>query len=187
MTAAGVCALAALGIVIGAFAYAHIAGAFLSPVSAAVSEYGISPEPLRLCYRLATLGLAAAAIALRLGMGSALTAPGSSSVLLGLTIFAAGRAFVGWIPMDSPGSPDTRIGRIHWLLGLASFASAIYASNRLASVLSHQVRWHSLASLSSICSWIMLVGAVPLLVSRFYVGAISWLAIFAAACAINPR
>lgn len=165
-------------------------------MTAAVSRYGISRQPLRLCYQVTSVGLAVTAIALRIALGGSLHAPGSRSVLLALSILAAGRLFVGWIPMDAPGHPTTRIGVIHVVLGAISFTSAIYAAQRLASVLRHQDRWHSLAPASSVCALVMLIGAAALPLARFvprlrmrfglyerlfYLALIVWLGIFAVA------
>jgi hypothetical protein len=42
-----------------------------------------------------------------------------------IVLFVLGRSFVGWVPMDAPGDPQTTSGLVHWLLGIITFVSFV--------------------------------------------------------------
>jgi hypothetical protein len=198
MTAAyGIVALAALAVVVASLAYLHIAPTGLSPLRNPVSQYGITP--FRAGYRVATIAFALAGVALALGLHRALRANTHLGVVVVmLFVFALARALISWFPMDTPGAPPTPTGRRHGLLAIVAFGATTIAAFRLASALSHGGRWHSLATVSSVLGWAMLVSLLALTLSRgvpalrerfgaiercFYLSAIAWFAVFAVACA----
>jgi hypothetical protein len=193
----GIVALAALAGVVGSLGYLHLAPTGLSPVRNAVSQYGITP--FRAGYRVATLTFAIAAVALALGLHRALHANKHLGVaIVMLFVFALARALVSWFPMDEPGTPVTTTGRRHGILAIIAFGAVTIAAFRLSNALSDGGRWHSLASVSSVLGWVMLLSLLLLLLARgapalrerfgavercFYVAAIAWFAVFAVACA----
>ncbi|MGH3232288.1 MAG: DUF998 domain-containing protein [Streptosporangiaceae bacterium] len=197
MTAAGVIALLALAVAVASLGYLHLAPTGLSPVRNAVSQYGITS--FRAGYRAATISFGAAGIALAVGIGLAIGGRGEAVVAL-LAVFAIARAAISWFPMDAPGADRTPTGQMHGLLAIGAFACATLAAFRLASVLSHQDRWHSLVPVSAAlggamaaCLLVMaLARAFPAIRARFgaiergfYLSAIAWFAVFAVACATS--
>lgn len=196
MAIAGLISLVALAVVVGSLAWLHRAPTCLSPVRNPVSQYGISAY--RGGYRVATIAFAVAGLALAIGIDqtSGISRPGTAVALL--AVFAVARAAITWFPMDVPGAVRTANGRIHWLLALAAFGSATAVAFRLAGSLHGGARWHSLAPASRALGWAMLACLLAMALSRslpmvrarfgavergFYLCAIAWFAVFAAACA----
>ncbi len=193
---AGIVSLVGLTGVVASLCYLHLAPTGLSPMRNAVSQYGITEY--RVGYRIATVSFGVAGIALAAGLHSALPAPGSSTVVICLAVFAAGRLIISWFPMDAPGSIRTPIGQTHGLIAILTFGSAVFAAFRLGSVLRIESLWHSLWPVSSglgvtmaACilgmflgrsnmAWHRAFGAVERL---FYLSAIIWFAVFSVACA----
>jgi hypothetical protein len=191
---AGIIATIAVLVVIASYVYLHVAATGLSPLRNAFSQYALTPY--RIGYRTATIGLAVTAVALAVGIGIAV--PAASQVVIALVVCAFGRAFVGWVPMDAPDTPATTTGRIHWYLGIVSFAAGTYAASALSGVLADAgSRWHDLAGTSQVLATIMFVCAVGLLLSRvaprlasvfgavergFYAAFTGWLGLFSVAC-----
>jgi Protein of unknown function (DUF998) len=199
VTAAGVAALLALAVTVASLVWLHLEPTGLSPVRNAVSQYGITA--FRSGYRVATLAFGAAGIALAVGISQAIVGRGEAVVVL-LVIFAIARALISWFPMDKPGTDRTPTGQVHGLLAILAFASVTLAAFRLASALSRQARWHSLAPVSTALGCAMAVFLVTLALARalpgvrarfgaiergFYLSAIAWFAVFASACAANVR
>ncbi|MGH2888163.1 MAG: DUF998 domain-containing protein [Solirubrobacteraceae bacterium] len=193
---AGAISLVALAVVLGSLGWLHRAPTRLSPVRDPVSQYGISAY--RGGYRVATIAFAAAGLALAVGIDQTPGISRSGAVVALLVVFAVARAAISWFPMDGPGATRTATGRIHWLLALAAFGSATAAAFRLAGSLRGGARWHSLAPTSRALAWAMLACLIVMAVSRslpsvrarfgavergFYLCAIAWFAVFAAACA----
>jgi hypothetical protein len=199
VVAAGVTALLALAVTVASLGYLHLEPTGLSPVRNAVSQYGITA--FRAGYRVATIAFGAAGVALAVGIGLAIGGRGEAVVAL-LVVFAITRAAISWFPMDAPGAERTPTGQMHGLLAIAAFGCVTLAAFRLASVLSHQDRWHSLVPVSAALGSTMaacllamaLARAFPAVRARFgaiergfYLAAIAWFAVFAAACATTTR
>lgn len=199
MTAAGVIALLALAATVASLGWLHAKPTGLSPVRNAVSQYGITA--FRAGYRAATIAFGAAGIALAVGVGEALAGRGKAVVIL-LVIFAIARGAISWFPMDAPGADRTSTGQTHGLLAMAAFAGVTLAAFRLASVLSGQDRWHSLAPVSATLAIVMAAFLIAMVTARFlpavrarfgaiergfYLSAITWFAVFTYACAASAR
>jgi hypothetical protein len=195
MTVAGVIALVALAATVASLGYLHLAPTGLSPIRNAVSQYGITP--FRAGYRAATLAFAVAGAALAAGIDRAAGSRAGAVIVL-LAVFAAARAAISWFPMDAPGAPRTSTGQAHGLLATAAFGGVTIAAFKLAAVLRAGHRWHGLAPVSTALGVAMAISLAGLIVSRshpalrarfgvieraFYVSAIAWFAVFAAACA----
>jgi hypothetical protein len=195
MTAAGIIALLGLAVTVASLVWLHLQPAKLSPVRDPVSAYGITS--FRAGYRVATIAFGAAGLALAAGIGQALGDRGLAVVIL-LVVFAIARAAINWFPMDEPGAKWTRTGWMHFVLAFVAFASVLAAATVLGAVLSHPSRWHQLAPVSTALGYAMtaclamfgLAQTVPALRARFgaiergfYLCAIAWFAVFAAACA----
>jgi uncharacterized protein DUF998 len=200
MAAAGLIALLALAGVVASLGYLHLEPTGLSPIRNAVSQYGITT--FKAGYRVATIAFGVAGLALAVGIEQAFKGNGPVVVVILLVIFAITRAVISWFPMDAPGEDRTSTGRAHGLLAIGAFGSASIAALRLASVLTHADRWKSLAPVSQALGWAMLACLLGLAISRsfpvvrarfgaiergFYLSAIAWFAVFAAACAVNAR
>jgi hypothetical protein len=197
---AGALGLVALAVVVGSLVYLHLAPTGLSPVRNAVSQYGITS--FRAGYRVATIAFGLAGVALAVGLEKALSGGGIRTVVILLVLFAIARGAISWFPMDAPSATRTQTGQIHGLLAFVAFVGAGVAALRLGNVLSRQDKWHSLAGLSTGLGWAMvacllglaLVRSSPELSKRFgliergfYVSAISWFTVFAAALATNAH
>lgn len=206
MLAAGAISLGALAVVIASLGYLHLTSTGLSPVRAAVSQYGISPH--RAGYRVATIAFAVAALALAAGIGES-TLDGSTVVIAVLVVFAIARAAISWFPMDAPGAERTPTGQVHGFLAFVAFVSVATAALDLGRTIARQTAtpghgpiWGSLASVSTDLGWAMLATLLAMGFSRsnpalrarfgaiergFYALAISWVALFASACVANVR
>lgn len=196
---AGIIALLGLAVTVASLVWLHLQPTKLSPVRDPVSEYGISS--FRAGYRVATIAFGAAGLALAAGIGQALGGRGLAVVIL-LVVFGIARAAISWFPMDEPGAKWTRTGRVHFVLAFVAFLSAMAAAYVLGAVLSSPGRWHALAPVSTALGYAMaaclamfgLAQTVPALRARsgaiergFYLSAIGWFAVFAAACAAGVR
>jgi len=200
MAFAGALALLALAVVVASLVYLHLEPTGLSPVRNAVSQYGITS--FRIGYRVATIAFSIAGVALVVGLDKALNGGGSRLVLILLVIFAGARCAISWFPMDAPLAGRTQTGKMHGLLAFVAFVSAGLAALRLGGVLSRQARWHSLATVSTGLGWVMAACLLGLALGRsipgarerfgliergFYLSAIAWFTVFAAALATNAR
>jgi len=200
VTVAGVISLVALATVMGSLTYLHLEPTGLSPVRDAVSQYGITS--FRTGYRVATIAFGVAGVALAVGIDRAVSGGGRVVVAALLVVFAAARGAISWFPMDAPGEQRTQHGQMHGVLAVGAFLSAAIAAFRLAGVLSQQARWHALATVSTALGAAMVACLSGLVLARsspavrarfgaiergFYVSAIAWFAVFAAACATNAR
>jgi hypothetical protein len=196
--AAGVVSLVSLAVVVASLTFLHVEPTGLSPVRSAVSQYGITS--FRTGYRVATIGFAVAGIALAVGIDRVARGGGKNAVVVLLFVFALSRAAISWFPMDAPGTEPSQVGRTHGMLAFVAFVSAALAAFRLAGVLSKAQHWHSLATVSAVLGWAMVVCLVALALSRsfpamkarfgmiergFYLSAIVWFAVFSFACATN--
>ena len=136
MTGGTVCAavgLAGTGVGIGAFLVLHVLPTGLSPVRDAVSRYGISRY--RLGYRILTVGMGAAGIALAIGVALAVPAGTSATgAVAALAVFGVARVVISWFPMDAPGSERTGHGTAHELIALVTFAAIATAAFQLRQV-----------------------------------------------------
>jgi hypothetical protein len=199
MAAVGVIALLALAVVVASLAYLHLEPTGLSPVRNAVSQYGITS--FRAGYRVATIAFAVAGIALAVGLGLAIGGRARQVVIL-LVIFAIARAVISWFPMDAPGAERSSTGQTHGVLAIAAFGSAALAALRLAGALAGQDAWRSLVPVSLALGCAMTACLVTMVFARglpavqarfgaiergFYLSAIAWFAVFAAACATGAR
>jgi hypothetical protein len=201
MTAvAGFIALLALAAVIASLGYLHLEPTGLSPVRNAVSQYGITT--FRAGYRAATIAFGIAGLALAVGIDQAVSGHDSTMVVALLVVFALARGAISWFPMDAPGAGRTSTGQAHGLLAIAAFGSATVCSFKLASALSRAGRWHDLAPVSTALGLAMTACLIGMILARsipavrarfgaiergFYVFAIAWFAVFAAACAAAAR
>jgi Protein of unknown function (DUF998) len=196
MTAAGIIALAALAATVASLVWLHLEPTKLSPVRDPVSAYGITPY--RAGYRAATIAFGAAGLALAAGISQALGGRGAAAAAL-LVVFAVVRAAISWFPMDEPGTKWTRTGWAHAALAFVAFLSVMAAADVLGAVLPGPGRWHELGPVSAALGYAM-AGClatfgwaqwVPAMRARsgaiergFYLCAIAWCAVFAAACAV---
>jgi Protein of unknown function (DUF998) len=196
--AAGVAALLALIVVLASLGYLHTRPTRLSPVRNAVSQYGITGY--RAGYRVATIAFGAAGLALAAGLHRAVDGRGARQAVLLLVVFAFARGAISWFPMDSPGAERTSTGREHGLLAIAAFGAVTVCAFRLAAALDQAGRWPGLAPVSvalgsamaACLAGMLLAGSLLAVRARFgaiergfYLSAIAWFAVFAAACAVS--
>lgn len=193
---AGVVSLLATASALGALAYLHVAPTGLSPVRAAVSQYGISPY--RSWYRALTVSMGAAAAALAVALATGRTVPGTTTLVGLVGAFAACRLAISWFPMDAPGAPRTSTGTAHGLLALVTFVSVTVAAVRLGRVLDAQVALHPVAVASRLLGWGMAACVALLFLARLgpdlrrrfgvieralYALILAWLVVVGLACA----
>ncbi|MEJ1231139.1 MAG: DUF998 domain-containing protein [Galbitalea sp.] len=185
-------AIAGLVVTLASLVYLHIAPTGLSPVKNAVSEYGISRY--RLWYRVATIALGIAGLAIAVCLDTALR--GELPAVILLAIFGIARLLISWSPMDAVGSPRTRSGRIHNLLAIAAFATATAAGFLAAGPIAATSGWGGFSTATIIFTWVMTVGSVGVILATvaaplrryfgvfervIYVGIIGWLTVLAIA------
>lgn len=163
----------------------------LSPLTNAVSQYGITSY--RAGYRVQTIAMGIAAIAAAIGI-SELGIGGAPLVVALLAIFGAARLAISWFPMDVPGTALTESGQRHGLLALAAFGGATLAALRLGTDLGGSNVWMHASGLIAGLGLAMLVTLIAMGVARrsesmrhyfglveraFYVGTIAFLLVVA--------
>jgi hypothetical protein len=198
IAAAGVTALLALAAVLASLGWLHARPTGLSPVRSAVSQYGITDY--RAGYRVATIAFGVAGLALAAGLHRAVTGRDARLVVLLLVVFAFARGAISWFPMDRPGAERTSTGRAHGLLAIAAFGAVTVCAFRLAVALDQAGWWPGLAPVSVALGFAMAACLAGMLLARslpsararfgaiergFYLSAIAWFAVFAAACAVS--
>lgn len=130
----------------------HVVPTGLNPVSAAVSQYGISRY--RAGYRVATIALGVAAIALGVALTMAIEPPNVIGLVF-LLLFGLARLVISWAPMDAPGAARTGTGRAHNVLATIFFASATVAAFLYTGSFADDPSLASIAVASSVLSWVL--------------------------------
>lgn len=140
----------------------HVLPAGIRPLRDPVSQYHLTRY--RGVILASTLSAAAAGIGAILALSAML---GSAAVIctILLVIFAVSRALIPFLRMDRPGSPLTRVGRIHNVLAFSAFGSAIAVAFVAAGAL-HNAGYTSTATWSTVLGVVGAAGAVGLLVGR---------------------
>ncbi|MDF2442343.1 MAG: hypothetical protein JWR01_546 [Subtercola sp.] len=161
-TFAAIVAVAGVAITLGALVFLHLGRTGLSPVSAAVSSYGISA--LRSGYRVATIALGVGAIALGVAITFFLAVPNLPAFLF-LLLFGVARLVTSWAPMDAPGAARTGTGRAHNVLATIFFASATVAAFLFSASFAGDPVFGPIAGVSSVLAWAMAVLAVSVVVT----------------------
>jgi len=194
--ALGIVSIVALAWALVSLAYLHIVPTGLSPVRNAVSQYGIFAH--KGGYRSATIAMGVAGAALAAALGRVLHGAGVAEVLALLAAFASCRIAISWAPMDAPGAASTPKGAAHGVLAIVTFVSVSLAAIRLCRVLEAGVPLHSLAALSRVLGWAMVVCIALMFFARLspelrrvfgaveralYIAVLGWLGVFAMACA----
>jgi len=90
----------------------------------AVRQYEITG--FRAGYRVATIALGVAGLALAGGLAEALSGGGSRLVVILLVVFAAARCVISWFPMDAPGEERTQTDQRHGLLAFVAFLARVW-------------------------------------------------------------
>ena len=141
----------------------HLLPTGLSPVTHAVSQYGITSY--RLGYRVQTIAMGVAAIAAAIGI-SKLRIGGGSLVVCLLVIFGAARLAISWFPMDAPGTARTESGRRQERSRSAAFGGATLAALRLGTALGGSNAWvHARRPIVGLAI-VMLVSLISMRVAR---------------------
>jgi hypothetical protein len=190
-TTTGAIAIAGTASCLIALVVLHLLPTGLSPLTNAVSQYGISPY--RLGYRIQTISMGIAAIAAAIGV-SELHLGGGALVVVLFAIFGVARLAISWFPMDVPGTERTDTGRRHGVLAILAFGGAMLAALRLGSDLGGTDLWvHARGPIIGLGA-VMLVSLIAMgpvrrsesgrryfgLVERaFYAGAIAFLFVVA--------
>jgi hypothetical protein len=190
--ASGSVALAAVFIALAALVVAHVRERSLVWWRNPVSQYGISPSAV--FYRIQTLSMAVAALALVVGLHSGLRRGGVGEVEVLLIVFALARGLISWFPMDVPGGDRTATGRNHGVLAIVAFVSLGLAANSLSRVVSGLTTAQWWSDASHVLSIVLAVALLAMLLARrvpllhhyfglvertFYLAAIAWLVVTA--------
>jgi hypothetical membrane protein len=131
----------------------HLLPTGYSPVSNAVSDYGVGPYSRY--YRWQTAAIAYAALVLAAAIART-THPVEQLLVFLLLTFAAARLLIPSFPTDLDRSRPTGTGRLHLLLAAAAFASIAWC----AAELPHRVDWPHLHGLLVVLGWIVIATAV---------------------------
>lgn len=143
---------------------AHIAGRReVSPISEAVSDYGVGD--LRWLYRLTAMWLGLAGLLTGAMLGDAMY-PKPTSVILLLILFAAVRWAITLFPTDLEGEELTSTGRSHLVLAVLAFASISVAAVVFPSLIGDDRFWDEEAGLLTAIGWAMLALAIASGVTR---------------------
>lgn len=161
LVAAGVLIAAGLAVGLASLVTLHVLPSALSPVRAAVSQYGITRY--RSGYRLQTLGYAAAGVGAAAGIS---TFPGAAGVVALCCVFAAARALISWFPMDVPGIQPTQTGRWHGILAITAFVAVGVASGQLAGVLCRDGVHPGIAAVSGVLAVLMACSLIAMAFNR---------------------
>jgi len=137
-TITGSIAIASTGSCLVTLIVLHVLPTGLSPLTNAVSQYGITSY--RVGYRIQTIAMGIAAVAAAIGI-SELDVNGASVVVALLAIFGAARLAISWFPMDAPGTARSETGRRHGVLALLAFGGATLAALRLGTDLGGSNVW----------------------------------------------
>jgi hypothetical protein len=188
----GAVALAAMLVAVVALVVVHVRERSLAWWRDPVSQYGISPSAV--FYRIQTLSMAVAALALVIGLHSGLRRGGVGEVEVLLVIFALARGAISWFPMDVPGGDRTPTGRNHGVLAIAAFVSLALAANSLSRAVGALTMAQWWSSASHVLSVVLAVALLGMLLARrvpwlhqhfglvertFYLTAIAWLVVTA--------
>jgi hypothetical protein len=124
-----------------------------SPVSNAVSDYGVGP--VARYYRWQTAALAYAALLLAAALARTVQPVPQLLVFLLMT-FAAARLLIPSFPTDLDRSRPTATGRIHLLLAGVAFASIAWC----AAALPDRVHWANLHGTLVVLGWLVVATAL---------------------------
>jgi hypothetical protein len=168
---AGIVALCGTAVSVAALVYLHLAPTGLSPVRHPVSQYGISPY--RVWYRVQTVAMGLAALALAAAMGDTFLrgahrpwGPPAAQVVVLVAAFAVSRLAISWFPMDAPGSPRTTTGAVHGVLALVTFLAVAAGAIRLCRVLDPVAIYDRLGNASRVLGWLMVACVALMLLAR---------------------
>lgn len=173
---------------IGSLIVLHVLPTGVSALGETVSQYGLGR--FRAGYAVAAFGSAAAGVGAVLALGDLSDRATAAFPLL--WVFAIARALIPFFPAQ--GSSDEGRSRIHTVLALVAFASAM-ASALLAAGPLHDAGHDPAAIASTLCGFVMMLGLLGVLaspywgLSRFvgaserliYLGFLGWFAVLAAA------
>lgn len=194
----GAVSLVCLVVAVGSLALLHLVPTGLSPVLAAVSQYGISRY--RSGYRVMTISLGLAVAALGVGLAARISEAGGTTVLVLMAIFSAARLVISWYPMDAPGAPRTPHGHAHGLIAIVTFTSITVAALRLGAALHRPIQLHALAPVSTAFGAAMAACVIAMVSARsspsarnyfglvergLYLAIIGWIGVLAVALAVG--
>ena len=143
----------------------HVLPTQLSPLSAPVSQYGISRY--RLGYRVLTVSMGVAALAAAAGVAATFPNSGRAVSVALLVVFGVCRLVISWFPMDAPGTrPPTSTGLAHALLALVTFVSAALAASHMYRAVHRLGGFSGYDAALQVSVWLMAIGIVGMLLVR---------------------
>jgi hypothetical membrane protein len=110
---------------LGSVVLLHFLPTDYDPIRNAVSDYGVGQY--RIWHRIAVLSLGAAGFATAIS-SAGMTRPEPASIIVFLSVFAIARILIPLFPTDIEGQPQTRTGRVQWVLAITAFASLATAA-----------------------------------------------------------
>jgi hypothetical protein len=134
---------------------AHIAPTGYSPVSNAVSEYGVGR--FHWLYRAMVLLLAAGAALLAIALRKYTTVGGS---VVWLWIFAASRVLIAFFMTDRLGDEPTLTGRIHYLLASSAFVSIAIGAPSIGADLADFPGFDVAGDVAYVLGWVVAAMAI---------------------------
>jgi hypothetical protein len=197
---AGVAALVCLAATVATLVSLHLVPTGLSPIRDAVSQYGISRY--RAGYRVATITLGLAGVALVVGIAARVSAGAASATVALVVVFSVARLIISWYPMDAPGASRTSQGTAHGLIAVITFTSVTAAALRFGATLRRSAHLHELSPVSTGLGAAMAACLVVMLLMRtspsarnyfgmvermLYLAIIGWVGTLAAALAFAAR
>lgn len=172
-----------------------------SPISDAVSDYGVGPFRGWFWLQVVSGGIACLLLGIALEQQHPFT---PTTAVIALVVVAVARLLIPFFATDQGGSRfQTLHGTVHMLLAVLAFGGLVWAATSLWSSLRHYAVWERVSGPLTILPWVML-GAVVVVVLAirgprlrpwfglferlFYVSSVTWLMIVAVELAVyGPR
>jgi hypothetical protein len=157
-------AVAGFAVYLGEFTALHFLPTGYHPVRQAVSDYGVGPYSRH--FRIALYGNAAGMLALA---GALTFASGTGSLpkrdLIFLALVGLGRIVMNFFPTDVEGAKHTTIGKIHYLLAIATFTFIYMSVTHMTSALCELSPWETMKAPLTWLSWLATPALVLLVVT----------------------
>ncbi len=153
-------AIIATAVQSGALIALHVLPTGYSPVSDAVSDYGVGRY--RSVFWLQAVAGGVAGITLAIGLAQ-LSPFAPTLVVVMLILSSVARFFIPFFATDQNGSRfQTVPGTIHMLLAVVSFGGIAVAAGALWSTLMHYAAWFGVKSALNILNWVILGSLIGL-------------------------
>jgi hypothetical protein len=153
-------AIIATAVQLGALVALHVLPTGYSPVTDAVSDYGVGRY--RSVFWLQVVAGGVAGVTLAIGLNQ--LSPFAPTLAVAMLILSSvARFFIPFFPTDQNGSRfQTVPGTIHMLLAVVSFGGIAVAAGALWSTLMHYPAWFGVQTALNVLNWVILGSLIAL-------------------------